>query len=162
MAEPAGRNRLASIFPTLMGFCVLAWLWSFALYTYWPWSRGGEWLPAFPIVAVCSDGEVCTVPHGELAAAQAAGKVKTLLPEAAAGEAAYQGFLVRWQRIPGGIETRLSSWNYQTTVRYRIENEQPVLVEYQEITARVFLAAIVAAIASLLLFRLYARRKRAQ
>lgn len=162
MAERGGNNRLAALFPTLMGFCVLAWVWSFALYTYWPWSKGGEWLPAFPIVAVCSDDQICTVPYGELAASQSANKVKSLLPEAAIGETTYESFLVRWKLIPGGIETKLSSWNYQTTVRYRIEDDKPVLVEYQEITVKVFLIAIVAALVSLGLFKLYARRKRAE
>lgn len=162
MAAQGGNNRFASLFPTLMGFCVLAWVWSFALYSYWPWNKGGDWLPAFPIVAVCSDGEVCTIPYSELAAAQSEGKVKTLLPDAVAGEITYESFLVRWKRIPGGIETKLSNWNYQTTVRYRVDEGQPVLVEYQEITAKVFLSAIVAALISLGLFKLYARRARQQ
>jgi len=35
-------------------------------------------------------------------------------------------------------------------VRYRIENETPVLLEYQEISAKVFLAAIAGALLSLI------------
>ena len=155
-AAPQMSPRFSAIFSAFMVFCVLVWLWGIGLFMLWPWHKGGDWLPDYPIVAVCADGKVCAVPHGELAAAQAAGKIKTLVPPEESGETAYEQITLQWKRLPGGIEAKASAWNFQTKVRYRIEDEKPVLVEYQEIGGKVFLYAIAGALVSLAL--LYLRK----
>ena len=121
-----------------------------------PWDKGGEWLPEFPIVATCSDDTVCTIPYGELAAAKAAGKLKSLIPPTATGETLHHELRLQWQQLSGGMETKVSNWNFQITVRYRIEDDSPVLVEYQEINGKIFLIAIAGAL--LTLFGLYRRK----
>lgn len=142
-------DRFTGVFSTFMAFCLLVWLWSFSLFLFWPWQQGGQWLPDFPILAVCADDQVCSVPHAELAEAKAAGKVKSLeLPEDA-GETTYEMLHLQWKKIKGGVEAKLSTWNFQTVVRYRIEDEQPVLVEYQEINGKLFLYAIGGALVTL-------------
>lgn len=161
MAAPGNHpaDRFTTVFSAFMVFCVLVWLWGLGLYLVWPWQQGGEWLPDFPIVAVCADDQVCALPHGELAAAQAAGKVKTLVPPSETGETAYELITLQWKLLKGGVETKVSAWNFQTTVRYRIENERPVLVSYQEISGKVFLYAIIGALISTLLLYLRKLRK---
>lgn len=139
IAPPA--TRFAAIFKAMMLFCGLVWLWGLALVSGWPWSKGGEWLPEFPIVAVCGQS-VCAVPYGELQQAINAGKVTSLTLPGESGETAYEMISLAWKQRNGQIETRASAWNFQTTVRYRIENNQPVLTEYQEISGKVFLLAI--------------------
>lgn len=151
-------QRFASIFKALMVFCVLVWLWGLGLLMIWPWHQGGEWLPEFPIVGVCNDDRLCTIPYGELNQAKASGKLKTLEPPSETGDTAYEMLTVQWKRLQGGVETKVSAWNFQTTVRYRIDNEIPVLVEYQEIGGKVFLIAIGGAL--LTLIGLYLRKFR--
>lgn len=142
-------DRFTKIFSAFMVFCVLVWLWSLGLFMLWPWQKGGDWLPDFPIVAVCADDNVCTVPYGELAAAKAAGKIKSLLPATDSGETEHEMISLQWKRLAGGMETQASAWNFRITVRYRIDDEMPVLVEYQEINGKVFLFAVVGALVSL-------------
>lgn len=142
-------DRFTKIFSAFMAFCLLVWLWSFSLYMFWPWHQGGEWLPEFPIVAVCVDNPVCTIPYGELAAAKAAGKLKSLQPQEPAGETTHAMLNLQWKPLPGGIEAKLSTWNFQTVVRYRIDEDKPVLVEYQHIDGKLFLYAIGGALVTL-------------
>lgn len=142
-------DRFARIFSAFMVFCVLVWLWGLGLFMLWPWQKGGDWLPEFPIVAVCADGQVCAVPYGELAGAFASGKVKSIVPPEPAGETAYEMITVQWQQLPGSVQSKASAWNFQITVRYRIDGQTPVLLEYQEIAGKVFLYALVGALLSL-------------
>lgn len=153
-------QRFGKIFKALMVYCVLVWLWGLGLLMIWPWQKGGEWLPEFPLIAVCSDDTRCIIPYGELNQAKAVGKFKTLQPPSDTGDMAYQQLSVQWKRLQGGVETKVSAWNFQTTVRYRIDEEIPVLVEYQEIGGKVFLIAIGGAL--LTLIGLYLRKLRGQ
>lgn len=153
-------ERFTSIFSVFMAFCVLVWLWGLGLYMLWPWQKGGQWLPEFPMVAVCADKPICTLPYRELAVAQASGRVTSLHLPTPTGETSYEMIALQWKTLNGGIETKASSWNFQTTVRYRIDQGQPILVEYQEISGKVFLYAIAGALISLGL--LYARKFRKQ
>ena len=43
-------ERFTTIFSAFMVFCVLVWLWGLGLFMLWPWQKGGEWLPDFPMV----------------------------------------------------------------------------------------------------------------
>lgn len=156
-SQPA--DRFAGIFKAFMIFCVLVWMWGLGLFMLWPWQQGGEWLPDFPIVAICQDESLCAVPYGELAAAQNDGRVTSLVPPESNGETAYELINIQWKKIQGGIEAKVSAWNFQTTVRYRIENGMPVLLSYQEISAKVFLFAIGGALVSLLIILLRKRRR---
>lgn len=152
MGEPKTElpaNRFATIFKAMMLFCGLVWLWGLALVSGWPWSKGGEWLPEFPIVATCGQS-VCAVPYGQLPQAMAAGKVTALTPPGESGETAYEMISLAWKQANGQIETRASAWNFRTTVRYRIENNVPVMTAYQEISGKVFLLAIGGALFTLI------------
>lgn len=154
-------ERFTGIFSAFMVYCILVWLWSLGLFMVWPWQKGGEWLPDYPLAAVCANDEICAIPYGELTAAKASGKVKTLeLPEDA-GETAIEMISVRWKRYGSGYESKASSWNFQTIVRYRLVDGAPVLDEYQEVNGKVFLYAMVGAAINLafLFLRKWRRRK---
>lgn len=156
MKQPG--ERFSAIFSAFMVFCVVVWLWGLGLFMLWPWHKGGEWLPEFPMIAVCADDSVCVVPFGELAQAKASGKLKSLRPPAESGEMAYEQITLTWKHLPNAIQLKASAWNFQTTVRYRLDNEMPVLLEYQEINGKVFLFAIAGALFTTLL--LYRRKLR--
>ena len=159
-ATPDDPNqRFATIFKALMIFCALVWIWGLILMKYWPWQTGGEWLPAFPIVVTCADNTACALPYSEISAARKSGRIVALTPPLAAGETAYEMIALQWKPQGKLIETKASAWNFQTTVRYRIDNEMPILVEYQEISGKVFLIAIGGALLTLIGLYLSQRRK---
>lgn len=157
MKQPS--ERFSTIFSAFMVFCVMVWMWGLGLFMLWPWQKGGEWLPEFPIVAICADGNTCAVTVRELAQAKLSGKIKSLLPPAEIGETAYEQITLQWKRLPNSIQLKASAWNFQTTVRYRLENDTPVLMEYQEINGKVFLFAIAGALVTTLLLYLRKLRK---
>ena len=56
------------------------------------------------------------------------------------------------------IDAKASSWYFQTTIRYKVEDGTPVLIEYQDVGAKAFYFGIAAGLFSLL--GLYLRRLR--
>ena len=161
MTAPQHSERFSSIFALFMIFCVLVWVWGLAFFMFWPWQKGGDWLPDYPLAVQCSNGTDCVVPVGELAQARSEGKVLSLRPQAARGELDYRQLYVRWMPWGEDMEVKTSAWNFQTSVRYRIDPEsaQPVLVEYQELNAKIFFYAILAALGSLAVLHLYRRQR---
>ena len=143
-------NRFARVFKWLMIYCVLVWMWGLALMAAWPWEKGGEWLPAFPLVATCKPDTPCVMPYGEVAKARADGRLQAAKPPVDSGETAYEQINVSWKpgKEPGLIETTAAAWNFQISVRYRIENDEPILVSYREISIKMFLYALGAALFS--------------
>ncbi len=145
-------NRLlfVSIFKAMMIYCVLVWIWALALIYAWPWQKGGEWLPEFPIVAVCKPETSCAIPYGKIGEARQDGQLMSLTPLTDSGEIALDYGTLSWQRGNGVIEARYAAWNFQTTVRYRLQEDLPVLLEYQNIAGRTFLYALGGALFSLI------------
>jgi hypothetical protein len=157
------RSLMSHIFIAMMSFCGLVWMWTVVFILAWPWEKGGDWKPEFRLPAVCAQGEVCSVSYGQLADAKAQGKFTSLLPPDDGGEVQAEDAWVRWKKAPAGqpwqIESKASSWYFQTTVRYRLDNDTPVLVEYQEVGAKSFYYGMGLAGFSLLLFYLRRLRK---
>lgn len=126
----------------VLAFGGLTLAWSMVLFLAWPWQTSNAWKAEFPLPAVCAQNEVCGIAYGQLAEAKAQGKVTSLLPPEDQGETPLENAWLRWKKAPAGqpwqIEAKVSSWNFQTTVHYRLENGQPVLVEYQEAGAQAF------------------------
>lgn len=114
----------------------------------WPWTKGGEWLPEFPLVVTCVPDTLCVIPFGELAQARTEGRLQVMQPPLASGETAHQQINLSWANSQGLIETTASAWNFQITVHYRIENEQPVMVQYREISIKLFFYALAGALFS--------------
>lgn len=158
----AKANIFRSIFGWLMGFVALSWVWTVALMVAWPAEETSRWEPDFRLVAVCADGEACSVPYGELASALAQGKVKTLVPPEPVGEVAEADAWLRWKTATGKPwqhEVTRSSWHFETTVRYRFDGETPVLVEVRRYDVGLFIYAIPAALLSLIAIFLSNRRR---
>ena len=57
---------------------------------------------------------------------------------------------LKWKVDDGIIEAKASSWHFQTTIRYKVENETPILIEYQDVGAKAFYFGVAAALFSLI------------
>ena len=154
------RPLFAGIFKAMMIYCVLVWVWALALIYAWPWQKGGEWLPEFPIVAVCAPETSCAISYGKIGEARRSGQMTTLTPLTETGELALDTGTLRWRSGSGSgvIESRLADWNFQISVRYRLQDDMPVLLEYQNITGRTILYALGGALFTLI--GLYLRKLR--
>lgn len=133
------------IFGWLMGFVAMTWVWAVALIMAWPWDKNVPWEPEFPLVATCQDNVACSVPYARLAEAKAHGVYTALQPPEPFGEVQETDAWLRWRTDPGKpwqFEVTRSSWNFETTVRYRFEGETPVLVEVKRYDVRVLLYAL--------------------
>lgn len=152
------------VFGGMMSFCILVWMWTVAFIIGWPYSKTEVWQPHFRLIAVCAEQQPCGINYGDLAAARAAGKAQLLKPDATGeNELMEPDTLLRWSlRDNGVIQTRVSNWSMQNTVRYRIEGEGanavPVLLEYQEVGANQLYYALAAAIFTMI--GLYLRKLR--
>jgi len=144
------RGMFAQIFVAMMIFCGLVWIWTVALIIYWPWDKSSEWKPEFRVVAVCGKDEFCGIPYGELESAKASGRFSTLELPGDAGDAMEEKGWLQWKRVNGLIEAKASSWHFQTTIRYRLEEGKPVLVEYQDVSAKALYYGIAAALFTLI------------
>jgi len=144
------RGFFARAFLLLMIFCALVWIWTVGFIVAWPWDKSDIWKPEFRVVAVCDQDEPCGFAYGELAQAKTKGLYKTLNPQADAGDVLEKGGWLQWKKVNGLIEAKSSSWYFQTTIRYKVEDETPVLVEYQDVSAKAFYYGIAAALLSLL------------
>ncbi|HJW27598.1 MAG TPA: hypothetical protein VJ576_22100 [Rhodocyclaceae bacterium] len=146
------RGLMGQIFMAMMMFCFLVWVWTVAFILGWPWEKGTAWKPNFRLAAVCAQNEACGIPYGQLAEAKAKGTLVSLVPADTAGEVAEQDNWLKWKKVSGEpwqIETTASSWHFQTTVRYRVEGDTPVLVEYKEVGGKAFYYGLAAAFVSL-------------
>lgn len=133
-----------SIFGWLMGYVALIWVWTVALMIAWPSDQTSKWEPDYRVLAVCADKEPCSVPYGELAEARAKGRFTSLVPPEPVGEVVESDAWLRWKTVTGKpwqYEVTRSSWHFQTTVRYRLEGDTPVLSEVNHYDAKVMLYA---------------------
>ena len=130
MSQPALQFR--ALFLWLMGFTALVWVWTVALILAWPWNKDGQWAADLPLVATCAESKACAVNYGEIAAARAKGAVLTV--PADLGEFPEAETWFKWKKETGKAwqyEVARSSWHFQTTVRYKLEGDTPVLVAYR-------------------------------
>ncbi|MDD2742648.1 MAG: hypothetical protein PHV02_10260 [Rhodocyclaceae bacterium] len=153
------RGFLAQIFIALMIFSALVGVWSVAFMISWPWDKSDEWKPEFRLIAVCPNKQVCGFAYKDLADAKAKGLYTSLTPIEPAGDVQEEYDWLKWKVEKGIIEVKASSWHFQTTIRYKVENEEPILVEYQDVDVpRAFYYGVAAGLFSLL--GLYLRKLR--
>jgi hypothetical protein len=130
------RGFFAKIFIAMMIFTALVWIWTVAFIIAWPWEKSRTWKPEFRVVGVCAKNEPCGFAYDDLPNAKAEGLYISLIPGAPAGEVAEPHSWLKWTSDQGIIEAKASSWHFQTTIRYKVENETPVLIEYQDVDTR--------------------------
>ena len=152
------RGFLAQIFIALMIFSALVGVWSVAFMISWPWDKTDEWKPEFRVVAVCADKQICGFAYKDLADAKAKGLYTTLIPSESAGDLEEVQNWLQWKNQNNIFEVKASSWHFQTTIRYKVENDVPVLIEYQDVGAKSFYYGMAAGLFSLL--GLYLRKMR--
>lgn len=158
MAEDK-RGMLAQIFIALMIFSALVGAWTVGFMMSWTWEKNADWKPEFRLVALCANKQACGLPYGELGEAKANGLITSLEMAEPAGEVEETNNWLNWKKVNGMYEVKASSWHFQTTVRYRLEDNKPIMVEYQEVdVTRAFYYGIAAALFSML--GLYLRRLR--
>ena len=138
-------EKFRSLFGWMMGFVAMTWVWAVAIIMAWPWEKNIQWEPEFRLVATCKDNEACSVPYGKLAEARAAGIFSVLNPPEPVGEVQETDAWLRWKTFadkPWQIEVARSSWDFETTVRYRFDGDVPVLVEVKRYDSGVLIYAI--------------------
>jgi len=145
------RGLLAQIFIALMIFSALVGAWSVAFMISWPKDKTDIWKPEFRLVATCANNEPCGIAYKDLADAKAKGQYTSLTPADPAGDIQEENNWLKWKIEMGVFEVKASSWHFQTTIRYTVENDVPVLLDYQDIDVpRAFYYGIAAGLFSLL------------
>ena len=153
------RGLLAQIFIALMIFSALVGAWSVAFMISWPKEQTDVWKPEFRVVAICADKEPCGFAYKDLADAKAKGLYTSLTPAEPAGDIQEENNWLKWTIENRVFEVKASSWHFQTTIRYTVEDDIPVLLEYQDIDVpKAFYYGIAAGLFSLL--GIYLRRLR--
>jgi hypothetical protein len=102
------------------------------------------------VVAVCANQEPCGFAYSDLAEARAKGLFTSLTPAEPAGDIQEEQNWLKWKIDNGVFEVKASSWHFQTTIRYRVEGDTPVLIEYQDVAAKAFYYGIGAALFALI------------
>ncbi len=129
------RSFFTTVFTSLMIFSLLVGVATVAFITSWKWEKDAPaWKPEFRLIALCGEKkEACGVAWGELAEARANGQVTGLELAEPAGEVSEPQNWLKWSQENGIYEVKASSWHFQTTIRYKLEKDAPVLVAYQEV-----------------------------
>lgn len=144
------RGFFAQIFIAMMIFTGLVWAWTVAFIISWPWDKSPVWKPEFRVVAVCANQEPCGIAYRDLADAKAKGLITSLTPAEPAGDIEEEKNWLKWKIDNGIFEVKASSWHFQTTIRYKVENDTPILVESQDVAAKAFYYGIAAGLFSLI------------
>lgn len=155
------RSFFSTVFTALMIFSLLVGVSTVAFIYSWPWEKSDlAWKPTFRLAATCGEKkEACGIAFSELDDARAKGQLVSLAPPEANGEIEEPENWLKWSLVDGVYEVKTSSWHFQTSVRYRIDKETPVLVAYQDVdVAKAFTYGIGAAI--FMMVGLYLRKLR--
>ena len=79
-------SKLRSIFPWMMGFVGVFWIWTVVLMIAWPWQKLTQWQPEMKLLAICANKEACSVNFADLDKARTEGKIIGLVPTDQVGE----------------------------------------------------------------------------
>lgn len=153
---------MSKLFPALMLFCLLTAVWSFAIIQAWPWDKDSTWKPGVRLPVVCaSDGETCSMPYVDIAKALEEKKITSVQPKEPVGEIQDTDIWLRWKAAgdkPWQYEASMSSWYFETSVRYSIKDNELVLFQYRHYDAQIFFYAMMAA--AFMTIGIYLRRLR--
>lgn len=129
------RGFFGQIFTSLMVFSLAVGASTVAFIYSWPWEKTNPaWKPNFRLVATCGEKrEACGVSYGELPEAKAKGEINGLEPAESAGELEEPLNWLKWQKTDDVYEVKSSSWHFQTTVRYRLDKDTPVIMAVQDV-----------------------------
>lgn len=129
------RSFFSQIFTSMMVFSLLVGVCTAAFIYSWPWEKTNpQWRPTFRIIASCGEKkDACGFAYQDLMEAKNSGKLAALEPAEAVGEIEEAQGWLKWRLDNGVYEVKSSSWWFQSTIRYRVENAEPVLIAFQDV-----------------------------
>ena len=139
---------MSKLFPALMLFCLLTGVWSFAIIQALPWDKETSWKPGVRLPVTCANGEVCSKEYADIAKAMAEKQITALRPKEPNGELNDGEIWLRWSSPSGkawDMEASMSSWYFETAVRYSLKGGQLEVVQYRHYDATIFFYAMIAA-----------------
>lgn len=139
---------VARLFPALMLFCLLTGVWSFAIIQAWPWDKDTNWKPGVRLPVMCANGEVCSKEYSLIAKGVEEKQITALKPNEANGELNDGEVWLRWSSPSGkawDMEASMSSWYFETAVRYSLKGDKLEVVQYRHYDATIFFYAMIAA-----------------
>jgi hypothetical protein len=142
------KSLIAKIFPALMLFCLLTGLWSFAIIQAWPWDKDTVWKPGVRLPVMCANGEICSKAYVDIAKGVEEKQITALKPSEPNGELNDGEVWLRWSSPSGKawkMESSMSSWYFETSVRYSLKGSQLEVVQYRHYDATIFFYAMIAA-----------------
>lgn len=143
---------MSKLFPALMLFCLLTGVWSFAIIQALPWDKETSWKPGVRLPVTCANGEVCSKEYADIAKAMAEKQITALRPKEPNGELNDGEIWLRWSTVSGKpweMEAAMSSWYFETAVRYTVKDNELIAVQYRHYDAKVFFYAMAAALFTL-------------
>ena len=143
---------IAKLFPALMLFCLLTGAWSFAIIQAWPWDKDTTWKPGMRLPVMCADGQVCSKEYAQIAKGLEEKRITSVKPSEPVGELNDGEVWLRWSTASGKpweMEASVSSWYFETSVRYSVKGDQLEVVQYRHYDAKVFFYALGAALFTL-------------
>lgn len=144
---------IARLFPALMLFCLLTGAWSFGIIQSWPWDKDTTWKPGMRLPVMCANGEICAKEYAQIAKGLEEKQITSVKPKDPVGELNDGEVWIRWSTVSGKpweMEASMSSWYFETSVRYSITDNQLVAVQYRHYDAKVFFYAMGAALFTLI------------
>lgn len=139
---------VARLFPALMLFCLLTGVWSFAIIQAWPWDKDTAWKPGVRLPVMCANGEVCSKEYAQIAKGIEDKQITALKPKEPNGELNDGEVWLRWTTVSGKpweFESAMSSWYFETAVRYNVKDGKLEVVQYRHYDAKLFYYAMIAA-----------------
>ena len=127
------------IYAWLLATAAFIGIWFYGLMAAWPWEPSQEWKAQYIVAAQCKTAqgpESCTLPYGAIQVSRQEGVLLSLTDIPAFGEHADTQSWHQWRKVEGQpweIELTWSSWDFKESVRYRIENDEPVLLEHRHV-----------------------------
>lgn len=140
---------ISRLFPALMAFCLLTGVWSYAIIQAWPWDKDTTWKPGVRLPVMCANGEVCSKEYAQIAKGVEEKQIIALKPNEPFGELNDGEVWVRWSSPTGKdweMESSMSSWYFETSVRYSVKDDKLIAVQYRHYDANIFFYAMIAAL----------------
>lgn len=151
---------VSRLFPALMLFCILTAAWSFAITQALPWDKDANWKPGVRLPVMCAN-EVCSKEYAQIGKGVEDKSITALKPAEPNGELNDGEVWLRWSTVSGKaweLESSMSSWYFETSVRYSVKDGKLELIQYRHYDAKIFLYAMGAALFTLV--GIYLRRLR--
>lgn len=163
--SPTGFRR---IFFAMMLFTALVWAWTVGLMLLWPWQEAKEWQADYRLATVCpekSEQQACVLTYAAWEKARAAQQSPVLVSTNIAdfAEVADDELWYKWRKFTSKswlYELSWSSWNFEESIRYRVDGDVPVLMAHRRVGVEILRYSLALAVLSFLAIAWSKRRSR--